>query len=111
MDYRVRITQRAISDAEDVHEWIFDESPERAFSWFSGLLGAIYGLSVFPTRCPLALESRDLPIEVRQLLYGKRGGVYRILFHIQEEEKTVIVLRIRHSARLSLHPDELFDGD
>lgn len=72
-----------------------------------GLLDAIQGLRVLPTRCPLAPESADMPVEIRQLLYGKRGGVYRILLSVQEEQKVVVVWRIRHSARLSLSPDQL----
>ena len=44
-------------------------------------------------------------IKIRQLLIGKREGVYRVLFVIEEE--TVYILRIRHGARGRLEPDEL----
>ena len=37
---------------------------------------------------------------MRLLLYGRRGGVYRVLFTIQGE--TVRVLTVRHSAQRSI---------
>jgi hypothetical protein len=50
-----------------------------------------------PMRCPVSQEdSEALGCEVRLLLYGKRRGVYRILFSIVDD--TAWVLRIRHSA-------------
>jgi hypothetical protein len=33
----------------------------------------------FPFRCSVAAESRESPVEVRQLLYGRQPHVYRIL--------------------------------
>ena len=58
-------------------------------------------LRLSPEAYTLAPESEAVPFEVRQKLYGK----YRILFTIQG--KRVIVLRVRHAARLPLPPDEL----
>jgi hypothetical protein len=55
-----------------------------------------------PTRCPSAPESKRLRRDIRQLLYGKRPGVYRIIFRIEEKAKggpLVRVLHIRHGAR------------
>jgi plasmid stabilization system protein ParE len=40
-----------------------------------------------------------LAIPARHLLYGKRNGVYRIIFHIREEERHVRVLRVWHASR------------
>jgi plasmid stabilization system protein ParE len=53
-----------------------------------------------PLRCSLAAESVFFEEEIRQLIYGK----YRILFTV--EGKTVFVLRVRHSAREYLKPEE-----
>ncbi len=52
--------------------------------------------------CP---ESRDLDRKVRQLLYGRRRQMCRILYEIRG--KTVFVLRVRHTARAYLAPEEL----
>ena len=43
--------------------------------------------------------------EVRQLLYGRRRQMYRILYEIRGE--TVYVLRLRHAARAYLDPEEI----
>jgi len=40
------------------------------------------------------------------LLFGKGNGVYRIIFHIQEDELHVRVLRIWHASR-----DAITDAD
>ena len=48
-------------------------------------------------RCPHAPENGRFPFEVRQLLYGRKPHVYRILFTIENE--TVYVLHIRHGRR------------
>jgi phage-related protein len=45
-------------------------------------------------------DSQALGCEVRILVYGKRRGIYRILFSIVGD--TVWVLRIRHGTRGSL---------
>ena len=43
--------------------------------------------------------------EIRQLLYGRRGGVYRVLFTITGRD--IRVLHIRHAAREALSAKEL----
>jgi hypothetical protein len=59
-----------------------------------------------PYRCPLAPESEDLDIELRQLLYGKRGQQYRIFYTVvideMSGEEVVRVQRIRHKAQDTL---------
>ncbi len=58
-----------------------------------------------PDRCPVADEAADLGIDLRELLYGRRRGVYRILFTI--EGSVVHVLRVRHAAQDRLPPGEI----
>ena len=57
-------------------------------------------LDQFPARCPLAPENEHFTQEIRQLLYGPRNDVYRILFTIQGD--TVHVLHDRHGAQQHL---------
>src|SRR5688572_12804946 len=57
-------------------------------------------LSALPTRCPISAESRDSPVEVRQLLYGRKPHVYRILFAVDGD--SVQVLHVRHARRRPL---------
>jgi plasmid stabilization system protein ParE len=111
MAYRVDISPSALQDAEDAFLWIREQSPTRAGDWFKGLLESIYSLETFPTRCSIAPESQEVGFKIRQLLYGKRKFIYRILFTVGYDEKTdedvVRVYRIRHIARRSLNADEI----
>lgn len=52
-----------------------------------------------PTRnfCGVADESEELGVEIRELLFGRRHGFYRILFQI--DGKTVQIVRVWHGAR------------
>jgi len=66
---------------------------------------AVRSLESNPRRRELAPESEWYPGELRQLLHGKRRGIYRILFEVRGD--TVHILRVRHSAQALLEPDEL----
>jgi plasmid stabilization system protein ParE len=68
--------------------------------WFLAMEDAIASLSAFPKRCLLAPENTQFPFEVRQLLYGNKPHVYRILFTIADD--TVNILHIRHARRKPL---------
>ena len=102
MTYRVETTDEADADAERAYRWIANQAPERAPDWYNGLLDAIDSLKEQPMRCPLAPEDYVFQAEIRQCLYGKRSGIYRVLFMIRDD--TVYVLRILHGARQSLEP-------
>jgi len=58
------------------------------------------GYKTSPQRRPIAPDSDVSGEQVRVLLYGKRRGVYRVLFTIRGD--TVHVLTVRHSAQRSL---------
>ena len=104
MGYRVLIDPKAVAEIEEAYVWLAQQAPRAALRWFNGLYEAIESLRDFPRRCALAPETRSVDREVRQLLFGRRGGVYRVLFSISGQ--TVQVLRVRHSARAVLPPDE-----
>ncbi|HLN31399.1 MAG TPA: type II toxin-antitoxin system RelE/ParE family toxin [Gemmataceae bacterium] len=101
MAYRVELALRAEADAEAAYEWIAEDSPRRALKWLSGLLQKLDTLRDHPERCPLAPESEHFHEQVREMTYGKRRGVFRILFAIRVD--IVHVFTIRHSARESLY--------
>ena len=98
MTFRVELSAQAESDAEAILDWLQSQrAGETGIHWFLALEDAIASLDTFPERCPLAPESAQFPFEVRQLLYGRKPHVYRILFTIERE--TVKVLHIRHARR------------
>ena len=59
---------------------------------------AIAKLSTLPERHPIAEEeSEQLGVIPREMLYGRRRGVFRILFSIEGD--TVTLHYVRHSAQ------------
>jgi plasmid stabilization system protein ParE len=71
-----------------------------ALRWVRGLRAKIATLKAVPHRCPTDPDSEFYGEDVRVLLYGKRSGVYRVLFAIRGD--TVHVLTVRHSAQRSI---------
>ena len=105
MKYKLIIQPLALGELEEAYCWIAERSPENAARWFNRFLDALDTLNEHPQRCGLAPENDYVEQEIRQLLYGKRSGVYRALFTVREQE--VRVLHIRHAARKTMTPDEL----
>lgn len=99
MAYLVKVLPAAEADAEDIYEWLIKRAPHRGPMWFNGLEAAIASLATNPERCQRAPEAREFKDDIRQLLYGKRHGIYRILFRINESGRRVEVLHIRHRAQ------------
>jgi len=96
----VVLTGEAESDIDASWEWIAQSDPWGADHWRDGLLDAIEGLSLMPSRFPVAAESRfgHYPGELRQMLHGSGFWKYRILFAVDGSQ--VVVVNIRHGARL-----------
>ena len=78
--------------------FLADRSPAAAARWYTGLEKAIAKLTKMPERHPVAEdESEQVGITLRQMLYGRRPGVFRILFSIEGD--TVTLHYVRHSAQ------------
>ncbi len=97
MPFTVHITSRALREIDEALQWLSERSHAAALRWHERLVEAIHSLKDNPERCGLAPESEWYPGEVRQLLHGKRRGVYRILFEVRGNN--VYILRVRHSAQ------------
>jgi plasmid stabilization system protein ParE len=104
MKYKLIIQPPALADLDEAYRWIAERSPENAARWFNRFLETLSRLEQFPDRCGMAPESEQIGREIRQLLYGRRGGVYRALFVIERNE--VHVLHIRHAARNTMTSEE-----
>lgn len=98
--YQVEPTRKALADADEAFLWLYKEAPEAALRWYDGLLAAFESLKKTPLRCGLARENPYYTDDLRQLVYGR----YRIIFTVRDDK--VFVLRVRHSARDTLRPDE-----
>lgn len=106
MRYRVRLTEKAEADVASILEWFRDQQALAAGGkWYAAVMKALDTLEMHPERCGLAAEAADMGQEIRELLIGKRRGVYRLLFIFSG--KTVEILRVWHSARDSVTRDDL----
>lgn len=83
--------------------FLADRSPTAAGRWYTGLERAIAKLTKMPERHPVAEdESQQLGVTLRPLLYGRRAGVFRVLFSVEGD--TVILHYVRHSAQGPIEP-------
>src|SRR5271156_5313130 len=95
MAYRVDLTERAVRNLRRVYRTINAEDSVRARDWFNGLEKAVFSLDEHPARAPVIPEDDSL----RHLLYGRKPNVYRIIYAINQRDRVVTVLHIRHGAR------------
>jgi mRNA-degrading endonuclease RelE of RelBE toxin-antitoxin system len=87
MQYRVVLADSARADAGNFYRWVTERAPLHGLEWFEKLLDCLCSLDHSPNRCPLAREAQRSHRKIRNLLSGRRGNVYRILFEIDEERK------------------------
>ncbi len=103
MTYRVVFTARARADIIEQFCFLVDRSPSAAARWYAGIEKAIAKLDKLPERHPIAQdETEQLGVTLRQMLYGRRPGVFRILFSVEGDAVTLHY--IRHSARGPIEP-------
>lgn len=106
MTYVVRTLSRATSDAQQIYDWIQENSPEGALRWWTAFREACRSLSENPERHSVAAEAEHSDADIRQLLFKtRRGRHYRLLYVIDDGE--VCVLRVRGPGQPDLTPDEL----
>jgi toxin ParE1/3/4 len=98
MTYLVSLTARAERDLALLFEAIHADDSETALIWYRGLKKAILSLETLPNRCPPTNENARL----RNLLYGSKPHIYRVIFRVLEKERRVEVLHVRHGSRRPL---------
>ena len=98
MPYQIEWSTKAELDVDRTLLW-FDEQRASAAAahWLKGLREKVRSLQNNPERCPMAAEAEDVGLPIRELLFGKRSGRYRILFQIEGD--IVRISHVRHSAR------------
>lgn len=101
--YLVNITNRAERDFVILSEEIHAERFGAALKWYKGLKQAILSLENLPYHCPVTRENGRL----RNLLYGRKPHVYRVIYRVLERQKRVDVLHIRHGARRDFTASDL----
>lgn len=100
MQFQVVIQPSAKADILEIHAWLLENAADYADEWLWGISQAVSSLAAFPERCPISPESDAFDVIVRQLLYGKKPHVYRILYTVAEDK--VFILRVRHTRQQRL---------
>ena len=108
MNYRVIIQPSAADDIDSACRWIAERNPGATAAWYNRMEAAVQSLADLPQRCLLAEESRAFDREIRQLVVGRRGGAYRVLFTIEGDK--LQVLHVRHGRRRRLRPEKSKSG-
>ena len=105
MGYTVKIQPAALEDAQEYVVFMCDErhEPFAAARWYDRLTEAILSLGEMPARCPIIPEQDSFGISLRHLIFYS----HRIIFSINEADRTVHVLRVYHGARDALMPNEI----
>jgi len=106
MTYHVEFAARALRDLEILYVEKNAAESQAAARWYNELELAVYALASFPHRCPLAPEARRAKRKLRNLLYGKKPHVYRVIYEVNESRQTVLVLTIRHGAWREIMPSD-----
>ena len=89
--YPVIFSKEAIDDLSSSIEWGCENwGEENTWAWFRTLQDKILNnLSLNPRGYPIAPDSEEYEIEVRQMNFDR----YRILFHIGKAEVTILHLK------------------
>ncbi|MEM6331189.1 MAG: hypothetical protein AAF790_13195 [Planctomycetota bacterium] len=92
--YRVVITDEAVGQARAYlwHIAVEQEMPLTAARWWRKADAMIQTLSTIPNRCPYAPENEHSRYELRMLLVDE----CLFVFHVDEETRSVWVVRFRH---------------
>ncbi len=107
MTYLVEFAARAVRDLEILYLEKNAAESHAAARWYNELELAVYGLASYPQRCPVAPEARRMKRELRNLLYGRKPHVYRVIYEVDEGRQAVSVLTIRHGARRKIKASDL----
>lgn len=86
------VTPEAEEGIISAFEYINERSPENAAKWLRSLYREINTLETSPERCSLARENEYFDGKLRQLLFKS----HRIIFRVEQAEKLVRVLYVRH---------------
>jgi plasmid stabilization system protein ParE len=104
--YQIRLRRKAHADIDEHFGFIGNRMGLAvAARWRDRLIARVDTLSNQPEGYSLAEEAPDLGIELREMLFGRRRQVYRILFTI--DGQTANIHRVRHAAQDRLSPDNI----
>lgn len=91
--YKVRITDKALADMEEIYNYIATQlqAPENAMAQYNWIAKAIEELNMFPEKARMESEP-ERAMGLRQLVIDKYSAFYVI------KDMKVIVIRVLYSA-------------
>lgn len=104
MSFSIEYTRTAEGELLEVFSWIRERAPVAAEKWRTGVISKVNAIAADPFAFRKARDSSRLPVEVRQVLYGKRRSQYRILYTVNGTR--IVILSVRNSFRRPLDPDD-----
>lgn len=105
MTFQVVYSQNAQDEIEAAYRWIAQSAPVAAGAWRDELILRVETLTKNPLAYPRATEGTKVVEDIRQLLFGKRNGQYKILYTVCGNE--VVVLSLRRSRRKAMAAGDL----
>lgn len=93
MDFKVFLSEEALSDLEQVIAYIAPHDPDAAARMGNRLLDTAFSLGSFPERGRVVPEFKRKELRETVLLS------YRIIYRVNKVESTVEIVRFWHAAR------------
>lgn len=103
MAYIVNFAALAQRDIVHLYNEMNAERSDASRKWYRGLKEAILNLEERPNRCPATRKNSSL----KNLLYGHKPHVYRVIYHVVAKRKQLDVLHIRHGARRKFRASDI----
>ena len=93
MDFKIFLSDDALSDLERIVAYIAPHNPVAADRMGNQLLDAAFSLNTFPERGRVVPEFRRP--ELREIIFRS----YRIIYRMNDADKSVEIVRFWHGAR------------
>jgi plasmid stabilization system protein ParE len=97
MSRRVVLQRLAAEDLDEAYRRAAENAPLAAARWLERFEASLATLAKNPERCPFARENGKTALEVREILFGRRPHVFRVIFTIDTD--AVRILRILRAQR------------
>lgn len=108
MSLRVRLTDEAVQNQNEIADWIANHSIDGALRWLDALERMLQQIAANPLSCPKAQEDEFCRKELRNALFGTpKGRVFRAVFYVEDD--TIIVTHLRGPDQRTLSDDQLRD--
>lgn len=105
MTFHVNITARARRDVEGVVDAIRTKAPLNAARWHARIRSSYNRLKYLPTRFGRCDDFAEFGLEIREYVFGKRQGAFRVVYFI--DGQTVHIMRVIHASHGPLTLDDL----